>query len=74
MLYVPEGCAHGCQSLEDGSEIHYLTSAMYSPEHARGVRYDDPAFSIAWPLAPSSISDQDQSWPLHAASVKEQAT
>jgi dTDP-4-dehydrorhamnose 3,5-epimerase len=74
MLYVPEGCAHGCQSLEDASEIHYLTSAMYSPTHARGVRYDDPAFRIAWPLPVSSISEQDRGWALHAASQKEQAT
>lgn len=68
MLYVPEGCAHGCQSLEDGSEIYYLTSAMYAPEHAHGLRHDDPAFGIEWPLAVSLISDQDRSWPLYAAS------
>ena len=64
MLYVPEGCAHGCQSMEDDAEIYYLTSAVYSPDDARGVRYDDPAFEIRWPLPVSSISDQDCSWPL----------
>ena len=65
MLYVPEGCAHGCQALEDGSEFHYMTSALYSPEHARGARYDDPAFGIGWPLPVSAISVQDRNWPLH---------
>ncbi len=64
MLYVPEGCAHGCQSLEDNTEIYYMASAFYSPEAARGIRYDDPAFAIRWPLPVSSISDQDRAWPL----------
>lgn len=64
MLYVPEGCAHGCQSLEDRAEIYYLTSAFYSPEHARGIRYDDPAIGIRWPLPVSSISNEDRGWPL----------
>ena len=64
MLYVPEGCAHGCQSTEDNTEILYMTSAVYSPDHVRGIRYDDPAIGIEWPLLVSSISDQDRSWPL----------
>ena len=64
MLYVPEGCAHGCQSTEDRTEIYYMTSAFYSPSEARGIRYDDPALGIRWPLPVSSISDQDRSWPL----------
>ncbi|HMH17812.1 MAG TPA: dTDP-4-dehydrorhamnose 3,5-epimerase family protein [Burkholderiales bacterium] len=64
MLYVPEGCAHGCQSTEDRAEIYYMTSAFYSPKEARGIRYDDPAFGIRWPLPVSSISDQDRNWPL----------
>jgi dTDP-4-dehydrorhamnose 3,5-epimerase len=64
MLYVPEGCAHGCQSTEDRTEIYYMTSAFYSPREARGIRYDDPALGIRWPLPVSSISDQDRSWPL----------
>lgn len=64
MLFVPEGCAHGCQSLEDGSEIHYMASAYFAPEHARGIRHDDPAFGIEWPLPVSAISDQDRNWPL----------
>lgn len=64
MLLVPEGCAHGCQSLEDDTEILYMASAHYAPDEARGVRYDDTAFAIEWPLAVSSISDQDRNWPL----------
>ncbi|MEO8186335.1 MAG: dTDP-4-dehydrorhamnose 3,5-epimerase [Burkholderiaceae bacterium] len=64
MLFVPEGCAHGCQATEDMSEIHYLTSAFYSPNNVRGLRYDDPAIGITWPLEVSEISEQDRSWPL----------
>jgi dTDP-4-dehydrorhamnose 3,5-epimerase len=64
MLYLPEGCAHGWQSLEDGSEMHYMASAFYSPEHARGIRYDDPRYAVRWPLPVSSISEQDRNWPL----------
>jgi dTDP-4-dehydrorhamnose 3,5-epimerase len=64
MLYVPEGCAHGFQSLEDNSEVLYLTSAFYAPEACRGVRFDDPAFGIQWPLAVTSMSDQDRNWPV----------
>ena len=63
MLFVPEGCAHGCQAMEAMSEIHYMTSAFYSPNHVRGLRYDDPAIGIAWPLPVSEISAQDRSWP-----------
>ena len=64
MLYAPEGCAHGFQSLEDNSEVLYMTSAFYAPESCRGVRFDDPAFGIQWPLAATSISEQDRNWPL----------
>lgn len=64
MLLVPEGCAHGCQSLEDDTEFLYMTSAVYSPQHATGVRHDDPEFSISWPLPIASISNQDRDWPL----------
>jgi dTDP-4-dehydrorhamnose 3,5-epimerase len=66
MLFVPEGCAHGCQATEDASEFHYLTSAFYSPNDAFGLRYDDPAIGIAWPVEVSAISDQDNSWPFLA--------
>jgi dTDP-4-dehydrorhamnose 3,5-epimerase len=64
MLYVPEHCGHGCQAIEDGTEILYMTSAFYSPTAVRGVRFDDPAFGIQWPLIPTEISEQDRNWPL----------
>ena len=64
MMYVPEGCAHGCQSTEEDTEIFYLTSTAYSPNQARGLRYDDPAIGIRWPLPATAISDQDRAWPL----------
>jgi dTDP-4-dehydrorhamnose 3,5-epimerase len=66
MLFLPEGCAHGYQTLEDRTEMFYMTSAFYTPEAARGVRFDDPAFQIAWPLPPTVISEQDRNWPLRA--------
>jgi len=66
MLYVPEGFAHGYQTLADRSEIHYQTSEFYAPELATGVRFDDPVFGIEWPLPVESISDQDREWPLYS--------
>jgi dTDP-4-dehydrorhamnose 3,5-epimerase len=64
MLFVPEGCAHGYQTLEDETEMYYMTSALYTPSAVRGVRFDDPAFKIEWPLAPTLVSAQDRDWPL----------
>lgn len=63
MLYVPEGCAHGCQSIEDDTEFYYLTSAAYAPDCATGVRFDDPALRIDWPAPVTLVSDPDRSWP-----------
>ena len=62
-MFVPKGCAHGFQTLVDGTEVSYLMSERYVPEAASGVRYDDPAFGIDWPLKVSSVSDRDRSWP-----------
>lgn len=64
MLYVPERCAHGYQTLEDCTEMYYMTSQLYTPSTARGVRFDDPAFAIQWPLSPTVVSEQDRNWPL----------
>ena len=66
MLFVPENCAHGYQTLEDDTEMHYMTSAYYTAVAARGVRFDDPVFAIRWPLAATVVSDQDRNWPLTA--------
>lgn len=62
MLYVPEGCATGYQTLVDDTEIYYHTSEFYHPESATGVRHDDPAFGIEWPLPVAAISDNDKNW------------
>jgi dTDP-4-dehydrorhamnose 3,5-epimerase len=62
-LYVPEGFAHGFQTLCADSEVGYLISAFYAPAAASGVRHDDPAFAIDWPLPVSVISEKDKSWP-----------
>ena len=67
MLYVPEQCAHGYQNIEEHSEVLYMTSAFYAPEAVRGIRFDDPAFGIQWPLPVTSISEQDRNWPLSQA-------
>ena len=64
MLFLPEGCGHGYQTLQDDTEMHYMASAYYTHAVARGVRFDDPAFGIQWPLAAAVISDQDRNWPL----------
>jgi dTDP-4-dehydrorhamnose 3,5-epimerase len=69
MLYVPEGFAHGYLTLVDESEVFYQTSQFYAPACARGVRYDDPAFGIAWPIEIAMISDADQNWPAYDAEV-----
>lgn len=63
MIYIPEGFAHGFQTLEDRSEVFYQMSASYAPECARGIRWDDPTFGIRWPSAPSVISERDSSYP-----------
>jgi dTDP-4-dehydrorhamnose 3,5-epimerase len=63
-LYVPEGCAVGMQTLEDDTELFYQVSEFYSPECERGLRHDDPALGIAWPLPVAVISAKDRSWPL----------
>jgi dTDP-4-dehydrorhamnose 3,5-epimerase len=63
MLYVPEGFGHGFLTLEDNTEVFYQMSEFYSADHAKGVRWNDPAFGIEWPLAPSTMSDQDRSCP-----------
>lgn len=62
-LYIPKGFAHGFQALSDNAQVNYLISELYVPDAASGVRYDDPAFAIAWPLPVSVISEKDLQWP-----------
>jgi len=59
MNYVPEGCAHGFQTLEDSTEVFYQMSQIYMSQYTRGVRWDDPTFNISWPLKPTIISKKD---------------
>jgi dTDP-4-dehydrorhamnose 3,5-epimerase len=69
-LYIPEGCGHGFQTLVDDTDVFYAISAPYAPEAAAGVRWDDPAFGIAWPGAPRrTISDRDLAWPDYRPEV-----
>jgi dTDP-4-dehydrorhamnose 3,5-epimerase len=63
MLYIPEGFAHGYLTLEDDTEIFYQVSEVYAPEVARGVRWDDPAFDISWPIDVRVILERDQQYP-----------
>jgi len=63
MLYVPEGFAHGFLTLADDTEVAYQMSEVYSPAHAAGVRWDDPAFGIAWPGPVAVIAERDRTYP-----------
>jgi dTDP-4-dehydrorhamnose 3,5-epimerase len=64
MLYLPKGVAHGYQTLEDDTDVLYFVSAAYQPYAQRGLRWDDPAVDIEWPLgAPAVLSDRDYAWP-----------
>ena len=63
MIYVPEGFAHGFQTLEDATEVLYFMTEFYAPEVSRGVRWDDPAFGIRWPAAERTIAIRDQQYP-----------
>ena len=65
-LYVPKGFAHGFVTLADATEVLYMISVPYAPGYACGFRWDDPAVSIEWPIAPSVVSERDASYPLLA--------
>ena len=65
-LYVPKGFAHGFQTLSDDVEVNYLISTPFEQRSARGIRYDDPAFGILWPLPVTEISEKDLHWPAFA--------
>jgi dTDP-4-dehydrorhamnose 3,5-epimerase len=72
MLYIPEGFAHGYQTVVDGTETFYQVSAAYAPDFEGGVRWDDPAFAIEWPdVEERLISEKDRNWPdYEPASVR----
>ena len=62
MLYVPKGCAHAFQSLEDNIELIYMVDHKYDPKKERGVRYNDPSLGIIWPTKVTTVSKKDKSW------------
>lgn len=62
-LLVPKGFGHGFQTVSDHVEVTYLVSAKYTPSAEGGVRWNDPAFGITWPLEPTDMSDKDRNWP-----------
>jgi len=68
-LYIPEGFAHGFQTLADASEVFYEMFNMFKPEYCGGLRWDDPLLGIKWPLEVVSISERDQSYPLLATQL-----
>jgi dTDP-4-dehydrorhamnose 3,5-epimerase len=63
-LFIPAGFAHGFVTLTDHAEVYYMISVAHAPEYSRGFRWNDPAFAIAWPVAPTVISARDASYPL----------
>ena len=65
MFYIPEGFAHGFQTLEDNCEVFYQVSQHYIPAAEKGIRWDDPAFNIKWPLKPMNLSKKDLAWDLY---------
>lgn len=64
MLYVPKGCAHGFQALDDEIHLVYMASAEYTPSAEAGLRFDDPAVGVDWPLPVGTMSDRDLAFPL----------
>ncbi len=64
MLYVPKGCAHGFQALEDDTEIFYLVSTPFNKDADRGIRCTDPTFAVPWPIAPENLSEKDANLPF----------
>jgi dTDP-4-dehydrorhamnose 3,5-epimerase len=68
-LYVAEGVGHGFQALEDHTAVLYLASGSHAPTWEAGLRPDDPALAIPWPLPPSNLSDKDRAWPLLNAEI-----
>jgi dTDP-4-dehydrorhamnose 3,5-epimerase len=70
-IYVPDMFAHGNQTLTEGAELLYLVGEYYTPGYERGVRYNDLAIGIEWPLPVSVISEKDQNWPLLSLEQKQ---
>lgn len=63
MMLTPKGCAHGFQTIEENSLVQYFATQVYSPDHERGIRYNDPQFSIDWPIKKAILSEKDRNYP-----------
>jgi dTDP-4-dehydrorhamnose 3,5-epimerase len=63
MLYVPDGFAHGFITLQDHTSVHYMVTEYYTPGAEAGIKFDDPAFNIVWPITPTLVSDKDKLHP-----------
>ncbi len=70
-LYIPQGCAHGFQTLMDDTEVYYQISMEYHPEAACGIRWNDPSLNIPWPEKISNISIRDSKLPLLACATEQ---
>jgi len=70
IIYVPEKFAHGFQTLEDNAEVYYQMSEYYKPESSQGVRWDDPLFSIKWPIAVTTISKRDTEFSNYSKEIQ----
>lgn len=69
MAFIPEGCAHGFQTVQDETEVFYQMSAFYAPESAFGFRWDDPAIDIRWPVTTPILNDRDRDYPTLAEAM-----
>ena len=69
ILYIPPGVAHGFQTLEDDSVIHYQMSQYFNPKYYSGIKYNDPKFNIKWPLSISSLSENDSKLPYFSENI-----
>jgi len=69
MVYVPKGFAHGFVTLVEDSELVYMVDEPYNAQCERGIRWNDPAFGITWPLAPTLVSERDQEHPFFAEGI-----
>jgi len=73
MVFVPENFARGYLTLSDNTEVFYQVSQFYAPESEMGIRWNDPAFGIKWPLTDGlTISEKDKSWPLFSDMIAKQ--
>lgn len=67
ILYVPDGFAHGFQTLAPDTAVLYKTTTEYSPEHERGIHWADPSLAVPWPIGDPVLSERDRRWPMLSA-------